>query len=335
MIIQSNKANYSAHFCENLTFLQKWQETNTNFWVIDKKVYCLYKSHFDNILPANLFLFDALEDDKTLESVLKICEAMVGLDSKRNTQLISVGGGITNDVCGFVASILYRGISHILVPTTLLAAADSCLGGKTGVNFLKYKNLLGSFYTPKEIFICPLFFETLSQDDFCSGLGEIAKMALLAGEKVFSNFEQDVDLLLHRDFEKTILWVKKSLELKQEFVEKDEFEKGIREHLNFGHTFGHAIEVATNYEIPHGQAVALGILKANRFASTKNILFKENLQRIESVLNKIITVNIKEDYFNENDLNKFIKKDKKQKNEQVYLLLLNDEFLIEKCLYEN
>ena len=141
-----------------------------------------------------MFLLEALEENKTMDTVLAICAAMTSMPSKRNTRLVSVGGGVVQDITGFVANVLYRGIAWTFVPTTLLSACDSCIGGKTSLNYGRFKNLLGTFYPPDDIYICPAMFRTLDEHDFLSGLGEVVKFNVMVADvnKIIAEAIKDV-----------------------------------------------------------------------------------------------------------------------------------------------
>ena len=236
-------------------------------------------------------------------------------------QLISVGGGITQDLTGFVANILYRGIKWIFVPTTLLAACDSCIGGKTSLNYKKYKNLLGTFYPPDEIHICARFFDTLSEGDYKSGLGEVVKFNIMEGEDGLKKMENNIASLLTREKEKINQFVLSSLTYKKKFIEVDEFDRGERIKLNFAHTFGHAVEVVSNYAIPHGTAVAMGMIMADGLSCKRGLLDEEMIKRSEKILLQIIDI---DSTVLDVDMEHFIKavrKDKKQTDSAMTAVL--------------
>ena len=221
---------------------------------------------------------------------------------------------------------MYRGIKWIFVPTTLLAACDSCIGGKTSLNFGKFKNLLGTFFPPDEILIQPDFFQTLSQADLMSGLGEIVKFHVMMGEKGLTEMEEIVDALLRKDKSMLSKTVIQSLNFKKTFIEEDEFDKGKRILLNFAHTFGHALEVSSNYEIPHGSAVALGMLAAGCVSEKRNLLDQKIQNRVLNIVKKIISFKLKLEWLNSEVLAKAIKMDKKQTGKGITAVLLNDDY---------
>lgn len=293
-------------------------------YVIDRKVYELYQELFADIPKERLMLLDAMEENKTIDTALSICEQMTKIPAKRKARLVSIGGGITQDITGFTANILYRGIAWIFVPTTLLSACDSCIGGKTSLNYKKYKNLLGTFYPPDVIHVCPAFFRTLSEKDFESGLGEVIKFNCIAGSEGLRNMEENIDLLLKRDEQTLSRFVGDSLAFKKDFIEADEFDRGERIKLNFAHTFGHAIETITNYAIPHGTAVAIGMIMANHVSVKRGLLAQETARRAEKLLLRVIHT--------EEDLSSYpveaflgaMRKDKKQIGQQLTAVLMTD-----------
>ncbi|MCK5128504.1 MAG: hypothetical protein KAQ68_01520 [Clostridiales bacterium] len=289
MIVHSKRYSYTIAIEDDFSFVETLLSTENTFFVIDQKVYEIYRQQlFSNIPAEKLMLIKAVEENKTIDTALKICERMTEFPAKRNAHLISFGGGIVQDITGFVASILYRGIYWTFIPTTLLAACDSCIGSKTSLNYKKYKNLLGTFYPPMDIYICSRFFQTLSEKDLMSGLGEVVKFNIMAGIGSLTSIEKDIDGLLQKDENLLNHYVESSLMFKKDFVEEDEYDEGIRIKLNFAHTFGHAIETVTQYVIPHGTAVAIGTIIANHISVKRGLMKDTIAQRCEAVLRKII-----------------------------------------------
>lgn len=322
MIIHSKIKDYEVVMGNNTDFLNDLCGLKDSQFVIDEKVYRLYSDKFSSIPEDRLILIEAIEHNKIIDTALEICEKMTEIPAKRNATLISVGGGIIQDLTGFVANILYRGIKWIFVPTTLLACSDSCIGGKTSLNYKKYKNLLGTFYPPDTIYVCPIFFDTLSEKDFKSGLGEVIKFNIMAGDTGLTNIENNIDKLLIRDHKIVSEFVLSSLEYKSKFIEIDEFDRGERIKLNFAHTFGHAIEVVTNYCIPHGTAVAIGMIMADSISVKRGLLTDEVANRSKQVLLKVIDIDVDLLNVDINDVIKAIRKDKKQTNDSLAAVLL-------------
>lgn len=330
MIIKSHSKDYSVNLEPDFDFFAKLKDRKNSLFVVDRNVYLLYKDIlFSDMDESDIYILDAVEENKNMESVLKICEVFTTLSAKRNALLISVGGGIVQDITGFAANILYRGINWIFVPTTLLASCDSCVGSKTSLNYKQYKNLLGTFYPPDEIYICPEFFKTLTDVDFKSGLGEVVKFNVMSGTEGISLIEHDIDRLLERDTKLLNRFVEKSIAFKKPFVEKDEYDKAERIYLNFAHTFGHAIETVSHYKIPHGSAVAIGMLIANRISISRGYFNEDIALRIEKIVRKILTLHLDPEYFEIDQLVNAIRKDKKQISESLTAVLLTQNMNID------
>lgn len=276
LCISSNLRSYQVSFEPTAQFFQQLAQVNPAVFVVDAQVWNLYKDTALACLPQErLVLFDAVEENKNLASCCTLYEKIMAFAPRKNLTLISIGGGITQDVTGFVASTLYRGINWIFVPTTLLAQVDSCIGAKTSLNFKSYKNLLGSFYPPSAIYLWSHFVQTLTETDFFSGVGEMAKLHIMAGEDYIKDFLQDLPAIQARKPEVLLAKNAICLQIKKEYIENDEFDTGKRNLLNYGHCFGHAIESACNFAIPHGQAVVLGMLLANKYAADNGFLSAE------------------------------------------------------------
>ena len=215
---------------------------------------------------------EATEYEKSLDRAPALIERMRAAGANRSTPLVAVGGGVIQDISAFVASVYMRGLSWSYVPTTVLAMVDSCIGGKSSINVGPYKNLVGTFHPPEHIYIDPALAESLPRDQFASGLIEAAKICFCRGEDAFNSYlacgpAVDMPTSQLRKLVETSLLAKKH------FIEIDEFDKKERLLLNFGHTFGHAIEGASNYGIPHGIAVGIGILCSLAFQRGRGVRF--------------------------------------------------------------
>lgn len=326
MEIQSHFKTYRVDFVETLDEIRTLAERPETFFVVDRAVYDLYRDTLSVIPPARQMLIDAREEQKNMDTVLRICEKMTEMPSKRNTHLVSIGGGITQDVTGFVASSLYRGIRWTFYPSTLLAASDSCIGGKSSLNYKGFKNLLGSFYPPDVIKIYPAFFRTLTPRDYMSGLGEVVKFSVIAGGSSFAQMETDIDAILAHDYDVLQKYLVTSLTFKKRFIEADEFDKGERILLNFAHTFGHAYEVTSSYAIPHGSAVAMGMITANAISVRRGFIEADYAARIEQVCRKILTeIEIQRDCFDMDGILSAIRKDKKQTDAHIRAVLIRHD----------
>ncbi|KSB88851.1 3-dehydroquinate synthase [Caulobacter vibrioides] len=203
----------------------------------------------------------AAETSKELARIPEIISRLREMGASRKTTLVAIGGGVVQDVAGFVASVYMRGMPWIYMPTTLLGMADSCIGGKSSINVGRYKNLVGTFYPPGQISIDPELAATLSVEQRVAGLAEAAKIAYCRGEDAFSQY-MAMGPTVHSETAALTEAVQLSLGSKKWFIEVDEFDRGERLLLNFGHTFGHAIEAASHFRISHGVAVAVGMLAA-------------------------------------------------------------------------
>lgn len=328
MIVKSHFKQYEIKIV-SADFLNKYIGMEDTFFIIDRNVYNIYeKTIFDKIDYQKLLLLDAIETNKNIETMLSVCERMTELKQKRNIHLISIGGGITQDITGVVANLLYRGIRWTFVPTTLLAACDSCIGGKTSLNYKNFKNLLGTFYPPDEILIYLDFFDSLSERDYLSGLGEVLKFNFMYGEKGIERIESDLELLIDKNEEIVKRYVMSSLEFKKNIIEIDEFDKGERIKLNFAHTFGHAIETVTKYEVPHGTAVAMGTIVANEISIQRGYIGKELQEKMEQLLCRIILKQYNLENIEIEEIIHAIKKDKKQIDNSIRAVLFKDMKLV-------
>jgi 3-dehydroquinate synthase len=253
--------------------------------VVDRVIFNLYEELFKKYLdnPESLVLLDAFEDNKTVETALAVCQKATEIGSKRNLKIIAIGGGIIQDIAGFAAHILYRGVGLILVPTTLLAQGDSCIGSKNSINYLKYKNLLGTFYPPEKVYICFQFLDTLSDIDFHSGLSEIVRFNIMENFGSIDYVKKSLNGLFNRDYRVVYDFMERAHIYKKKMVELDEFDLHERKIFNYGHTFGHAFEVISNYEIPHGLGVALGMITADKIALERGILSATIVKSIEEI----------------------------------------------------
>jgi 3-dehydroquinate synthase len=232
------------------------------------------------------------EEYKNLREIAKIYDRLLSESLERTAPVIALGGGVIGDMAGFVAATYLRGVPFIQVPTTLLAEVDSSVGGKTGVNHEKGKNLIGAFYQPKAVFIDPLVLKTLDERDFKSGLSEVIKYGIIRDAEFFEFLEANVSKILldgpssNFPSSELISAIRRSCELKAEVVAADERECGQRAILNLGHTFGHAIEALTGYtELRHGEAVAIGMVMAAELSEKLGHCSLVVVERIKGIVN--------------------------------------------------
>jgi len=252
--------------------------------VLDANVRRLYANRLDNILSTYKHLvIEATEEQKSYVQLEWILRWLIENGFKKDQRLIAIGGGITQDITAFIASILYRGVGWLFYPTTLLAQGDSCIGSKTSINFDRYKNQLGTFYPPAEIVVDLRFLNTLPESAILSGMGEMIHYYLVAGETDFRRIKTEYSRSLqNREVLRGL--IARSLEIKRGFIEKDEFDCNERQVLNYGHSFGHAIESLTNYGIPHGIAVSFGMDIANYLSVKLGYISEELRQDIRELL---------------------------------------------------
>lgn len=219
-------------------------------------------------------ILSAGEMSKSLDVIEQVYDRLIGMKADRRTVIIAVGGGVVGDAGGFVAATYMRGLPFIQVPTTLLSAVDSSVGGKTGVNHPQAKNMIGAFYQPIGVFIDTATLDTLPDREYRAGLAEVVKYGVILDDDFFAYLEQQIDAINQRDPEVLRKIISRSCELKASVVERDEFEmSGLRASLNYGHTFGHAFEALAGYgELLHGEAVAIGMVYASRLAERRGLI---------------------------------------------------------------
>lgn len=214
------------------------------------------------------------EASKSIGMYTNVVQQLLDKDIRRNELLLALGGGVIGDLTGFVASTLYRGLPYVSVPTSLLSQMDSSIGGKTGIDFSNRKNILGCFKQPKLVLIDPLVLKTLPKCEWNNGMGELIKHAAIGNEKLFNLLKKKPNI------DETIIY--ESLSVKKNVVEKDEFDTNERMLLNFGHTFGHAIELKLG--LKHGEAVALGMLMVLRFGIDLGLTEESCYQEVKKVI---------------------------------------------------
>ena len=300
--------------------------------IIDKKVPHKFKKILSNKLKSYNFLFlpfHANEKNKSIGTVNYFLKVLLLRKFNRSDLIIAVGGGITGDVAGFVASIFKRGINFINIPTTLLAQVDSAIGGKTGVNSVHGKNLIGSFYQPKLVISDTMFINSLPKKEMICGYAEILKHSIIKDKNFFSWLEKNTKSLLIKKSQQLTYAIKKSCEIKMYFVKRDVKEKNLRMILNFGHTFAHAIEVKNNYSnrITHGEAVLSGMILATRLSVLKRMCSPKTFFRIKDIyLKNNLDYTFKEysKKISVNKLTPYLKNDKKNNDDKINFILLKN-----------
>jgi len=259
------------------------------------------------------------EKTKTITTVKKIYDRLLEQGIDRTSLVVGVGGGIVTDITGFAASTYMRGVRFGFVPTTLLAQVDASLGGKNGVNFKGFKNMIGTIRQPEFCLIDFNFLGTLPREQIISGVSEIIKCGAISDEGLFSYVENNRDGILSLDFSKLKEAVSSTIRVKMKFVQEDEMESKERMKLNFGHTVGHAIEKVA--KIPHGYAVSIGMVAAARLSTSRGLLSARELDRIETLLKNIgLPTEISA---NKEELLQAIAVDKKSAGDWINMILLS------------
>jgi 3-dehydroquinate synthase len=286
LTIRSHKGPYEAQFREGLFSELTNSELEGRQFIIDAKVARLYEPVLRKILGSGrALLIEATEENKSIERFSGLIQKLVAQNVRRGDMLVAIGGGIIQDITCFFAATMFRGLDWTFYPTTLLAQADSCIGSKSSVNVGDIKNLLGTFTPARRVCIDPAVLKTLSETEIRSGVGEMLKIHIIDGPASFDQIAADYDRLM-RESSVLLHYVHRSLLIKKRFIEEDEFDKGIRNVLNYGHSFGHAIEAATEFGIPHGVAVTLGMDMANFVAFRMGLSSREHFERMHSALKK-------------------------------------------------
>lgn len=287
LTIKSSIRDYEVFFSQSVFNTLKDELKSDDVVFVDQKVFKYLSDDVQLLITCGRhILIDATEEQKSYTALTPIIEQLIEERFRKNNRLISVGGGITQDITAFIASIMYRGVEWLFFPTTLLAQADSCIGGKTSINIGKYKNQLGNFYPPQKIFIVPEFLKSLSELDFKSGMGEMLHFYLVSSNEDFEFYQQNYEKAFTVE-EAIMALIKRNLEIKKGFIERDEFDRGERQLLNYGHSFGHAIESLTNYRIPHGIAVSYGMDMANFISVKLGFIDEADRQKVVPLVEKI------------------------------------------------
>ncbi len=329
--------NYDQKPCYDILFTDSFEEFPDELLKLDskdRKVCIITDSHVESLygtelldkitpfcLKAVLYAFPAGEENKTLDTVRDIYRFLIEEKFNRKDLLIALGGGVTGDITGYAASTYLRGVDFIQIPTTLLAQCDSSIGGKTGVDFEGYKNMVGAFYMPKLVYMNVSVLGTLDDRQFYGGFAEVMKHGLIKDSNFYEWLLDKMYEIHERDPETMLEMVQKSCLIKKLVVEKDPTEKGDRALLNFGHTIGHAIEKAKNFNMTHGECVALGCVAAAYISWKHEWLSMEEYYEIRDMFvpfNLPITV---ED-IDPAEILALTKSDKKAENGSIKFVLL-------------
>lgn len=301
---------------ERLENLPNYLPDTKTIIITDEKILSLYGRQFPDI---PVIVTGQGEKNKTLATLDKIFEKLVEYEADRSTFIVAIGGGIVCDVAGFAASVYMRGLRYGFVSTTLLSQVDASVGGKNGVNFHGYKNMIGVFSQP-EFVICDLtMLQTLDENEYRSGFAEIIKAGVIKSDTLFDYLEKNYEAALNKDHAILEKIIYDSVTIKAAIVEQDEKEKGERKKLNFGHTFAHSIEHNTG--MLHGEAVSLGMVLAADLSERMGILAPDHRARLINLLkNMNLPVDQNIDYPSLLDA---MKKDKKRKGNVIDMVLID------------
>ncbi|MBP8083821.1 MAG: 3-dehydroquinate synthase [Spirochaetes bacterium] len=315
--VSSKRVNRSVvHVGGGFASLSSMIDLKNTIIITETEVFRFYGYKFPS---APLIIADRGEACKTIDSIMNICEKLLSMNADRKKFILAIGGGALTDAVGFVSSIFLRGVRFGFVPTTLLSQVDASVGGKNGINFGGYKNMIGTINQPEFVLCDPSFFKTLSVEEYLSGLAEVIKHAVIKDKKYFDKIKNNKELILSRDEKFMSEIVLRSVEIKAGVVSRDETEQGERKLLNFGHTLGHAVEVLE--KLPHGIAVGAGMNLAAEISRRLNFLSDEDCAQIRSLLDSFgypsSTVS------SADEIKRLVMKDKKREGEGVNFVLLN------------
>ena len=334
--VKNQNKNYSIIIGKNILKLlpnkisSLCPQTKKIALIFDNGVPSQYKNLIKNYLKKYEifdFNFNASEKSKTIKSVNFFLNELLSKNFNRSDLVIGVGGGITGDMTGFVASIYKRGINFINVPTTFLSQVDASIGGKTGVNSNYGKNLIGSFSQPKLVVSDTSFLNTLKKKELICGYAEILKHAVIKDKKFFNWLKLNTKHIFSLEQKKLNYAIQKSCRIKLFFVNKDVNEKKLRMILNFGHTFAHAIEVKNNYSkiMTHGEAVLVGMMLATKLSVVKKVCSNKTLEELMEIYKQNNLEYVLKKYLKSNDISKlipYLKNDKKNNDKKINFILL-------------
>ncbi len=275
------------------------------------------------------FVMEAGENHKNLDTVSDIYEQLIQNKFDRNDVLLALGGGVVGDITGFAAATYLRGIRFVQLPTSLLAMVDSSIGGKTGVDFRAYKNMVGSFHQPQAVYINLSVLSTLPDREFYSGFGEIIKHGLIRNQEYALSLKDNVTVARNRNLDTLEEIVHQSCLVKQAVVENDPTEKNERALLNFGHTIGHAVEKFMNFTLLHGECVAIGMVAASYISYLKGTISEDGLKRIIHLIEAYqlpihFNMDINQQKIDSSEILSIIKHDKKMISGQIRFILLKE-----------
>lgn len=330
------QVNYNNSWCYDIVFhnsyeklgdeLNKLNLLNQKICIVcdsNTKQYLedVIKNTREYVASVDSYVFQAGEENKTLDTVKNLYEHLIKAKFDRNDVLLALGGGVVGDLVGYTAATYLRGIRFIQLPTTLLSMVDSSVGGKTGVDFDAYKNMVGAFHQPKCVYMNLSTLKSLPKEQFSSGMAEVIKYGYIKEVSFYQWLKDNHDLIMEQDYEILCEMVYRSCLCKKEVVERDPLEKGERALLNFGHTLGHAIEKLMNFRLYHGQCIAIGMVAAIYMSVKRNLLSFDELKDSITVI-KSFGLPVGVSGLNNNEIIAATKNDKKMEAGKIKFILL-------------
>ena len=300
---------------------ENWQNVETlipsdNLVIItDENINAIYGRSFPK---AHTIVIPSGESSKNFKIIEKITKKILRLNIDRSGFILGIGGGVVCDIAGFVASIYLRGINFGFISTSLLSQVDASVGGKNGINLGGAKNMIGNINQPNFVLCDQSMLKTLPEEEYISGLGELIKHAIIKDKSLLNLIEKDHENIMARDESVMEKLVGKSVQIKSEIVTSDEREGGIRRLLNFGHTFGHAIEIKYGYN--HGISVAMGMVMASQFSFARGMITKSDVEKITRILNSFSLLPPAD--LSGKIIEKMLIHDKKRKGDSIHFVLL-------------
>ena len=294
--------------------------------VTEDHVASYYLEEVKNILEGQcakleVYIFQEGEASKNLSTVDSLYQFLITHEFDRKDMLLALGGGVTGDLTGFAAATYLRGIDFVQIPTSLLAQVDSSIGGKTGVDYHAYKNMVGAFYMPKLVYINVSTVKTLSERQYHSGLGEVIKHGLIRDKAYFEWIRDNKEAIAEREDAALAYIIEGSCQIKRAVVEEDPKEHGVRATLNFGHTLGHSIEKLMNFSLTHGECVAIGSLLAADISCKRGYISEAENRDIKEVY-KYFDFPVLPEELNAQDIVKETRHDKKMEHGRIKFILL-------------
>lgn len=330
---RDGKYCYSIKFERDFSYLAKEMEQlgfigHKLCIVTDSNVAPLYLEKVKTALlekfdQVSEFVIPAGEENKTLDQIKKLYEHLILNYFDRKDCLVALGGGVIGDMTGYAAATYLRGIDFVQVPTTLLSQVDSSIGGKTGVDFDSYKNMVGAFHMPRLVYMNLSVLNSLSEEQFSCGMGEILKHGLIKNKGYFAWCMDHAEEILERNYDTLLYMIKESCKVKRDVVEKDPTEQGERALLNFGHTLGHAVEKLKNFEMLHGQCVAVGCVAAMKLSAMRGNLSEADVVYAEKCFERF-GLPVRASGISPEEILQISKSDKKMEAGRIKFVLLHE-----------